>query len=225
MSYLHVIGNIAFILVALSFMVKDMLWLRALSIMASTCSIFYNSNVAATPLWVPISWNMFFMSLNVYHIVNIIRGNRSIHLNEKEKELFSLAFSNLSLMEFSKLMKIANWKVIAPEVTIIEENQPMTELLMIYNGDVEVIVASKKVNELKDGQYVGEMSFLSDGVASATVKTKRQTEIVTWGQKELKDLMKRNPSIIYSLQASMGEQMAKSLKAKNYHDTKDTHSS
>ncbi len=62
-------------------------------------------------------------------------------------------------------------------------------------------------------------------MASATVKTKRQTEIVTWGQKELKDLMKRNPSIIYSLQASMGEQMAKSLKAKNYHDTKDTHTS
>ena len=88
-------------------------------------------------------------------------------------------------------MKIAKWKVIAPEVTIIEENQPMTELLMIYNGDVEVLVASKKVNELEDGQYVGEMSFLSDGVASATVKTKRQTEIVTWGQQELKDLTKK----------------------------------
>jgi hypothetical protein len=94
-----------------------------------------------------------------------------------------------------------------------------------FQDGIYKVETSIKVNELKDGQYVGEMSFLSDGVASATVKTKRQTEIVTWGQKELKDLMKRNPSIIYSLQASMGEQMAKSLKAKNYHDTKDAHSS
>lgn len=215
MSPLHIIGNLAFILVACSFMVKDMLWLRTLSITASTFSLFYNYNVAGNPLWVPISWNLFFMSLNIYHVVGIIRGKRSIQLSEKERDLYQLSFSSLSLMEFSKLMKIGAWKNIDPGAIIINEDQKMTELMMIYNGRVEVIVAGKVVNELKDGHFIGEMSFLSDGVASASIKVKLPTEFIVWNQAALKTLMKSSPSIIYSLQAAMGEQIAKNLKDKN----------
>jgi hypothetical protein len=225
MSFIHIIGNLAFILIALSFMVKDMLWLRTLSVIASCCSLFYNSNVTDHVLWVPIGWNTFFMSLNLYHIVNIIRGRKSIHLNDKEKELYQLAFSSLSLMEFSKLISAAEWKSFDTGMTFINEKQKMSDLYMIYNGQVEVYVADKKVNELHDGNYIGEMSFLSDGIASARITTKVPTEVVIWNQLKLKDLMKRNPSIIYALQGSMGEQMAKSLKEKNYVETKDTHSS
>jgi CRP-like cAMP-binding protein len=220
---LHVIGNLAFILVACSFMAKDMLWLRGLSVSASIFSLIYNYNVAGHPLWVPITWNTFFMSLNLYHIFNIVRGNKAIVLTDKEKELFQLGFSNLSLMEFSKLMKIAKWKLIDPQITFINEGQKMIDLMMIYNGNVEIVVENKTVNELKDGQFIGEMSFLSDGVASASVKAKLPTEMVVWNQLDLKDLMKRNPSIIYSLQSAMGEQMAKSLKAKNYNENNNSH--
>lgn len=224
MSPIHIIGNLAFILIALSFMVKDMLWLRTLSVVASCCSIFYNANVTDHVLWVPIGWNSFFMSLNLYHIINIIRGNKSIHLTDKEKEIFELAFPNLSLLEFSKLIRIAEWKNIDTNIVFINEKQKMSDLYMIYNGSVDVLVSEKKVNELKDGQFIGEMSFLSDGIASASIKTNVPTEVIIWNQLKLKDLMKRNPSIIYSLQSSMGEQMAKSLKEKNYVEAKDSHS-
>jgi hypothetical protein len=215
MATLHILGNLAFILVACSFMVKDILWLRSISMTASLCSIVYNYNVAGTPLWVPISWNIFFISLNLYHVVKIIYGNRNINLNEKEKELYRLVFSNLNLLEFSKLIRTGEWKKCPKGDIIVQEHQNMTDLFLIYNGKVDVTVGDKSVNNLKDGQFIGEMSFLSNEVASATVKAIYPTEYIVWNQNKLKELMARNPSIIYSLQAAMGTQLTQALKHKN----------
>lgn len=215
MAALHLLGNLAFILVACSFMVKDILWLRLISVSASLCSIVYNYNVASLPLWVPIGWNSFFISLNLYHVIKIIHGNRSIHLTDKESELYRLMFSSLNLIEFSKLIRTGEWKNAEVGEILVQEKQLMTDLFLIFNGAVEIFVGDKKVNELKDGQFIGEMSFLSNEAASASVKVLHPTEYIKWNQKNLKELMKRNPSIIYSLQAAMGTQLSQALKNKN----------
>lgn len=219
MSMTQFIGNLAFILVACSFMVKDILWLRLLSVTASFCSISYNAYVSEQPLWVPIIWNLFFISLNFYHISRIIYGNRRIILNNKEQELYQMSFSQLNLIEFSKLIRMGEWKKADSDVILIKEDQPMEDLLMIYNGHVDILVKEnnfeKKINELKDGQFIGEMSFLSNHPAAATVKTVHPTEYVCWKQKSLKELMTRNPSLLFSLQAAMGTQITQALKVKN----------
>lgn len=219
MSPLHLLGNFAFILIACSFMVKDIFWLRFLSITASICSIVYNTNVTAQPLWVPIGWNLFFISLNFYHITKIIYGNRKIILNDKERELYEMSFSQLNLIEFSKLLAMGQWVKVDSGSVLIKEDQPMEDLLMIYNGQVDIIVkhdgAEKKISELKDGRFIGEMSFLSNHRASATVKTSRPTEFISWKQKKLKELLGRNPSLLFSLQAAMGAQISEALTEKN----------
>jgi hypothetical protein len=219
MSTIHLVGNFAFILVACSFMVKDILWLRLLSVCASLCSIFYNLNVAANPLWVPVCWNLFFISLNFYHMAKIIYGNRKITLSNKELELYQMSFPQLNLMEYSKLIRLGEWKNAAAGEIIINETQAVEDLLMIYNGRVDIIVknelAETKVNELKDGQFIGEMSFLSKQVASATVKAVLPTEYISWKQSLLKELMARNPALLFSLQAAMGMQITEALKLKN----------
>lgn len=221
MISIHVLGNLAFILVACSFMVKDILWLRLLSVTGSLCSIGYNTYVTTEPLWVPISWNLFFISLNFYHITKIIYGNRTIALSEKEQELYQMSFGQLNLIEFSKLIRMGQWKKADSGVDLVKEDQVMDELLMIYNGHVDVVVkdsdneTEKIVNQLKDGQFIGEMSFLSNHPATATVRTVHPTEYVSWKQKDLKELMARNPSLLFSLQAAMGAQITKALKTKN----------
>lgn len=215
MSIIQLIGNLAFILVAGSFMVKDMLWLRALSISASLCSIAYNANAAANPLMVPIFWNLFFIMLNLYHMARIIYGNRKIKLNEKEQELYHLSFQSLNLQEYAKLLSLSKWKTFKPGEVIVEENQTMEDLMMIYSGRVDILVKERKLNELKDGQFIGEMSFLADQVASAKVVAAYETELIAWNQKELKNLKSKNPSLIFSLQSAMARQLTGILAEKN----------
>ncbi|MBC7540710.1 MAG: cyclic nucleotide-binding domain-containing protein [Bacteriovorax sp.] len=171
MSLIQIIGNLAFILIACSFMVKDIFLLRLISITASFCSIIYSTNISAAPLWVPICWNLFFISLNFYHIIKIIYGNRKIKLSKIELELYQMSFSELNLIEFSKLIRMAEWRNAEAASVLIKEDQVMEELLMIYNGRVDILVKNKKINELRDGQFIGEMSFLTNQPASASVKT------------------------------------------------------
>ena len=78
---------------------------------------------------------------------------------------------------------------------------------LIYNGTVDVAVDGKMVAQLKDGQFVGEMSFLTEKSATATCIVKHDAECLVWKQKEFKDLLKRNPSLYYTIQSLLSNQL------------------
>ena len=103
-------GHLAFGLIAFSFLVKDILWLRLVSILASSISVFYNWVIPAEPMWLAINWNFVFISLNLYHIAILIYEKRPIKMAPKDKELYETLFRDLSPVEYLKVTKIAEWK-------------------------------------------------------------------------------------------------------------------
>ena len=125
----------------------------------------------------------------------------------KDKELYETLFKDLSPVEYLKITKIANWKTFKSGETIIRQEHLVTDLVLIYNGTVDVVVGKKKVAELKDGQFVGEMSFLTEKSATATCIVKHDTECLMWKQPEFKDLLKRNPSLYYTIQGLLSNQL------------------
>ena len=84
----------------------------------------------------------------------------------KDKELYETLFKDLSPVEYLKITKIAEWKKFKSGETLIRESHMVTDLILIYNGTVDVNVKGEKVAELKDGQFVGEMSFLTEKVSN-----------------------------------------------------------
>ena len=113
----------------------------------------------------------------------------------KDKELYETLFKDLSPVEYLKISKVARWEKYKSGEKIIVQGTPVLDLILIYNGTVDVVVGKKKVAELKDGQFVGEMSFLTEKLATATCIVKHDTECLVWKQPEFKDLLKRNPSL------------------------------
>ena len=200
-------GHLAFGLIAFSFLVKDILWLRLVSILASSFSVFYNWVIPAEPMWLAINWNFVFISLNLYHIAVLIYEKRPIKMAPKDKELYETLFKDLSPVEYLKITKIANWKKFKAGDTLIREAHLVTDLILIYNGTVDVMAKGKKVAQLKDGQFVGEMSFLTEKSATATCVIKHDTECILWKQPEFKELLKRNPSLYYTIQGLLSNQL------------------
>jgi len=207
MNVATVAGHLAFGLIAFSFIVKDILYLRLVSILASLFSVFYNWVIPVEPMWIPIGWNFVFVLLNLYHIAVLMYEKRPVKMNDKNAELYETLFKDMTPVEYLKVSKIAEWKTFKSGEVIIKEGMTVKDLHLIYNGTVDVIVKDDKVAELKDGQFVGEMSFLTEKPATATCKVKHDAELLVWRQREFKELLKRNPSLYYSIQSLLSAQL------------------
>ena len=207
MNIAVVAGHLAFGLIAFSFLVKDILWLRIVSIVASLFSVFYNWVIPVEPMWIPIGWNFVFVLLNLYHISVIIYEKRPIKMEPKDKELYETLFRDLSPVEYLKVTKAARWVSFKRNESLIVQGMPVDTLNLIYNGTVNVLVDNNSVAQLKDGQFVGEMSFLTEKSATADCVIKHDTECIMWKQPEFKELLKRNPSLYYTIQGLLSNQL------------------
>ena len=204
-------GHLAFGLIAFSFLVKDIFWLRVMSITASLFSIFYNYFIPIEPMMIAIFWNGIFIVVNLYHVAVLIYEKRPVKMSPKNRELYDTMFKSMSPVEYLKITKLAKWKKFKVGDEIIAQNKPVKDLHLIYNGTVDVVVGIEPVAELKDGQFVGEMSFLTEKPATATCIVKHDTECMIWNQEGFKDLLKRNPSLYFSIQSLLSAQVSDAL--------------
>ena len=215
MNIATIAGHLAFGLIAFSFLVKDIMYLRVLSILASLFSVFYNFAIPDTPMWLAINWNLVFVTVNVYHIAVLIYEKRPVKMKPKDRELYETLFKDLSPVEYLKISKAAKWKKFKSGQKVIVESKPVKDLILIYNGTVDVVVDKKKVADLKDGQFVGEMSFLTGKDATATCIVKHDTECLVWKQPEFKSLLQRNPSLYYTIQSLLSSQISDAVTKRN----------
>ena len=211
MNIASLAGHLAFGLIAFSFLVKDIFWLRIVSILASLFSVFYNYLIPLEPMWLAINWNFIFIAVNLYHIAVILYEKREVKMDDKNQELYDTLFSEMTPVEYLKISRAAKWELVKSGQRIITQGMPVPDLYLIYNGTVDVIVDNEQIAELKDGEFVGEMSFLTEKVATATCKVKYDAQCLVWKQKEFKELLKRNPSLYFTIQSVLSSQVSDKL--------------
>ena len=211
MNIASLAGHLAFGLIAFSFLVKDIFWLRIVSILASLFSVFYNYLIPLEPMWLAINWNFIFIAVNLYHIAVILYEKREVKMDAKNQELYDTLFSEMTPVEYLKISRAAKWELVKAGQRIITQGMPVPDLYLIYNGTVDVIIDNEQIAELKDGEFVGEMSFLTEKVATATCKVKYDAQCLVWKQKEFKELLKRNPSLYFTIQSVLSSQVSDKL--------------
>lgn len=161
---------------------------------------------------VPILWNFAFICLNIVQIGILIYERRPIRFTDDENRLFQMVFRTLTPVEFLKLLKIARWLEARPSEQLAKKGETLDDVMVIFSGRVSVEVDGRLVAELTDGQFIGEMSFLTGESASATVKAVERTKYVAWLKKDLKLFLERNPNLSPSLQTIIGADLVKKLK-------------
>ena len=109
MNYFEFATHIASVLTLLAYLVKEMLWLRFLTILASVAGIIFNYFVPATPLWAVIWWNVVFIIINVVQIMIIFKERSNVTFTEEERELYETLFKDFEPFEFMKLLRIGTW--------------------------------------------------------------------------------------------------------------------
>tara|TARA_R100000353_G_scaffold36161_1_gene28917 strand:- start:745 stop:1395 length:651 start_codon:yes stop_codon:yes gene_type:complete len=211
MNIATIAGHLAFGLIAFSFLVKDIFWLRIVSILASLFSVLYNFYIPVDPMWLAINWNFVFIAVNLYHIGVILYEKRAVKMDDKNEELYQTLFKEMTPVEYLKISRAAQWETLKPGERIITQGMPVPDLYLIYNGTVDVAIDGERVAELKDGEFVGEMSFLTEKVATASCIVKYEAQCLVWKQREFKELLKRNPSLYFTIQSVLSAQVSDKL--------------
>jgi CRP-like cAMP-binding protein len=208
MVYLTHIANVLYLF---SYLVRDILWLRVLTVVASMVLLAYFFFLPA-PLWAAIAWNVLFLGINARQIRLLLLERRPIQLSPDELLLHELAFRRLTPREFTKLLAAGRWGGVGAGECIVKRGEPLHDLTVLVSGRVRVEVDGKTAAELRPGCFVGEMSFISGSQPNADVVTMEPTRTVSWRDEALNSLLSANPELRAAVQQVIGEDLVAKLR-------------
>jgi hypothetical protein len=211
MTTLEAVGHFSFALGAVSYWVRDEIWLRSLLIVSFLTSLIYNASPPVGPLWLVLFWLSVYIIINVFRIATKLAEHRGIRLSEEESELRETVFSGFSPVEFAKLMRIGTWKNAPVGTALTVQGESVPEVMVVQSGHLAVEVDGKVMHTLKDGEIVGEMSFIRSRPASATVRAVTPTRYVAWLQPALRALLARNPAMHSAMSSVFSVELARKL--------------
>jgi hypothetical protein len=220
MNYYEFAGHIASILTMLAYLLKDILWLRFLTIFACLAGITFNYFVPSHPLWTVICWNAVFIVINIVQIAIIVRERSGVHFTEEEKELYETLFKNFAPFEFMKLLRVGKWVEAKKGQLLASEQEPLANVMLIYNGLATVELEGQTINQVKDGSLIGEISYITGGAATATVRALEPTRYLSWSKVDLQDLLDRNPHMRFAMETVFSTDLSKKLMGRSRHRKK-----
>jgi len=115
------------------------------------------------------------------------------------------------LLNFSKLLKIAEWKQAKENSVLIEESVEINNLIFITEGVAKVESNGKTTAYLGDGNFAGEMSFISRKLTTAKVTALTPVEYLSWERTDLDELMRKSKEIEEGLKTIFNLDLIKKL--------------
>lgn len=208
---LIVLGNLSNILYVVAASFKKMIWFRSTLVVAAIFEIYYYWNITGEPLWTDIIWSFIFIATNIWWVTVLYYEKLTLNLGEREKRMLELTFSKMAPLHFKKLVQQSSIKLIPANTMLITENTYINELMLIVNGLVKVSRDDKVLAYVKDGRFIGEMSFMSGSVTTANVETLEDTEMIVWDKPQLLEFLKKNDAIKKEMNDVFSEDLIKKL--------------
>lgn len=190
---------------------RDQFMLRLLVLLSTFLYIVYYIIVPATPLWDAIAWCVVLIGVNAVMIVLILLDRKQFMLTDAESRLFR-SLLTFSPGEFRKLMTAANWKHVHDTRILTIEGKAPESLYFVLEGDMEVSKQGRSLS-LAAGVFIGEIGFLLNRPASATVKVKSGTRYVEWSREGLSSLLNKYPALKTALDARLSIDLAAKVAA------------
>jgi len=203
--------HVANVLYLFSYLARDILWLRILTVVAASCLIPYFW-LRPEPLVAPIAWNVIFTAINLVQIVRLLLERRPVVFTPAEQRLHQLVFRRLTPQEAKRLLAFARWADAAVGERVVAHDVWLDRLLLIDRGRLGVEIDGQRVAELHDGQFVGEMGFVSDSVTCADVVALAPTRFVWWPRTELQTFLDRDAGLRAAIELILGVDLASKLR-------------
>lgn len=216
---LDVLVSVANLVYLASYSVRDILWLRCLTVVGSLMLMPYYY-LQPQPLWAAISWNVVFIAINLYWIAKLLSERRPVRFSEEESHVRRLALAHVSDREARHLFDRGSWITVPAETSLLIQNEPVEMLTVFASGQASVRINDLPIDTVSDGRILGATAYFSRGtgfVAPVTVKTTEETRLIRWSFAELDALFAGDADFKADIEAVLGLELSRYLKTARAH--------
>jgi Cyclic nucleotide-binding domain len=206
--YLIHVGALCYLV---CFLFRDQLWLRVFAVVGDVIYTAFYFTAADVPLWSAIIYSALNVVINFVMIALILNDRRMTALADNDLRLYQ-QFKGMTPGDFRRLCKIGTWQKADDDHVLTTEGSTLQQLYYVVEGEVEVKKGDRKI-PVKSGIFIGEVAYLKNTPASATVVAKAGAHYISWSHDELKKIVSRHESLKQSLGNLMSADLA--LKVAN----------
>ena len=169
--------HLANVLILCSFLVKDILFLRLLSIVAGAffCLYFWKEDMID-----PVIWNVLFSLVNIFQVGRLWFQRRKIPLNSEEQFLRDQFFPNLHAKEIKSLFQCGQTGHISQGADVVHT----TGLTVSLQGQLHLQHQHQDLL-LRPGQFIGVRTYLTQQQSEQRGQAHTDVDYLQWNATDL----------------------------------------
>ena len=213
-SFNHWPGHLSYLLIAISYWLTDIFWLRVMAVVGLSLEIVYFL-LSGGDLRAGIGWDLVFIAINLYQLYRLMKDRLSLRLPEADRELLRSVFVGLDDAQIARLLGAGELRDVTRGSKLADENEKLSILYFICEGRAAVTIAGREVSHLDKGNFVGEVAFLTDRPATATVVAESDLRALIFDRAKLNKFFEDETEVAGLIYQLMGRELANKIKVSN----------
>lgn len=203
------VGNIEYILLVISMMMTQMVWLRSLAIASGIAGFIYSTWWLHDP--VGIFWETVFTLVNVVQLALIKYRNFIARFSADDLDFYTRIFPKLEPWQMRRLLKTGRWLQAAPGTELTRQGELVSHLCYLNSGRLDVLVHGQAVGVCEPKSLIGEISIANGQPATATVIAREPIHYLALERAALHRLMKADTEIAHAVESSLRRNLETTL--------------
>ena len=119
-------------------------------------------------------------------------------------------FARCNRKELAELASIADEVDLAAGRVLMREGERGREFFVLLRGSADVLRNGRKINQLDDGDFFGEIALVSRSVRTATVTTTGPSRVLVMHERAFRALLDHVPQIQIRVLEALADRLAPS---------------
>lgn len=200
--------NVAYALYVSAGFVKTVYRLRVAFVAVSIAFIIW---AVLAQNWSALLWNVAFGAVHLNQIRLLEATRRSVQLTADERAIGDRLFPELEMVPFFNLWSLGVPRSFQPEEVLLEEGAEHDVLMLILDGEVVVEQDGIVINSSGPNQFLGEIGYLLQEPASATVRADGPVSVRIWHHDQLDAMQQYNRPAYDALMLLVGRELARKV--------------
>ena len=217
MTVADVPGHVSYVLIAISYYLTNIFWLRVAAVIGLAFEILYFL-MSGGAMHTGVAWDIVFIAINLFQIYWLVDERLKLRKAENVHLLRQGVFAGLTNAQLARVVATGDWRTLEPGTRLTSEGEPVKELVLLCEGQAAVDAHGVTVAHLRGGAFVGEMAFVSGQAASATVTVEHPSRAFIFDMARLHKLVETDDLVAVAIHRVIGRDLVQKLSLKNVED-------